>query len=520
MQLLFQLLFFAAIAFIAGMCVFTVWYTNRHPLRPFARYLLLILIAMEIVLAVLHMLQFYNTNMPGFWRWFFDLQYELNLGTIFSTVQLALIAGVALIIFFGLPEAKWWQRLYWLLLAAVFFYLMADEFYSFHETLLSRNPTEAWRVPYAIAGAILFGISALVFWFGYRKELPFFILLFAGLGVMTVSGIGIEEFVLRGFVAYDQRAEWMYIFEEIFEMVGATIVLANMLSFTQRHVTVEFWSRAWRFETVVGIISALWFTLSVLFAPAIEERLFATPVNIDYDNGLMTLVGYRMDTDKAVPGGDIPLTLYWRANKPLPEDYSLSVHLLRHNTTESIAQSDDLHAGPIPARAWFPGVVMRRTVYVPVPRSAPTPSTYDLMVRVWSGPWPFFTPWEDTVGLSVTQSESRPLFAYDAVVLDQVVAAPTDEIQAPETVADYEFPAEGFSIEGYELPQEPVGRTVPVKFWWGTGDKTVNTDLTQFFHLQNADGELLTFDQQPFEGSFPTSDWPAEMQAEDEWTVT
>ena len=230
-------------------------------------------------------------------------------------------------------------------------------------------------------------------------------------------------------------------------------------------------------------------------------------------------MAYRIASYNLAPGGELEITFYWRANQQTEEDYSLSVHLLRHGTDDSAAQSDDLHAGPIPARAWFPGAVMRRTVYMQLPRSLPTATSYDVMVRVWHGPWPFNRPWSDTIGLPITRSERRPLFAYDALLIDRVRAAPDEAPPTPPQAADYTFPAEGLTLNGYALPAEPTGQHIPVAFWWRT-TQAIPNDLTQFLHLQSAEGDLFTFDQPPFGGSYPMRDWAANSAMMDERQIT
>jgi 4-amino-4-deoxy-L-arabinose transferase-like glycosyltransferase len=44
-------------------------------------------------------------------------------------------------------------------------------------------------------------------------------------------------------------------------------------------------------------------------------------------DGLVRLIGYDIDTRRAGPGGRIPVTLYWQAQAPIPEDYHVFVHL-------------------------------------------------------------------------------------------------------------------------------------------------------------------------------------------------
>jgi hypothetical protein len=519
-QIIWQILFFGSIIAILIICGLAIWYIRRNPLQPFARNLLLILIGFELFQAFMHLLTLGDT-LPLFWQWFFDMQYELNLTASFSAIQLFIIASVMFIIATFTPGFKLWQRAYWLMMAVLFVYLSFDEFYEFHETFGSRVPTEAWRVPYAIGGSIIAGISGLAWWFGFRRELPVFFLMFAGLAVMAISGIGIEEFVLQGFVSYDPSAEWMYLFEEFFEMVGATIILATLLSYVQRQLTLVGWQQAKRFVMIAAVAGTVWYALALFVIPGLEARFVARQVNVEYEDGLLTLVGYYLYPEEIRPGDELVINLYWQASEPLPEDYSLSMHLLKHNTSDSYAQIDELHMGPIPSSAFFPGVVTRRTVFMDVPRSLPTPGRYDLMMRVWYGPWPYYTPTDETVGLVITRSDERPLLVDDTVLFARVVAAPADDVPAPESAADYEFPAAGFALMGYDLPQEPlISSSLPVRFWWQTRTRT-SQNLTQFFHLFNDETEaLFTFDQPPFGGSFPTSDWPAGMTAVDEWNLS
>lgn len=517
--MLFRVLFFLSLAAIAAGCIGAAWMVTRRPLKPFARNLLIVLIVFEIITAAMHLFAL-NNLFPPFWDWFFDLQYEYNLGSIFSALQLMVVAVAALINSLLTPGLNLWQRGYWLLLTAAFAFLGLDEFYSFHETLGSRVPTEAWRIPYAIAGGFLFLASVGAFWFGFRSQIRLFVMLFMGLVITAVAGIGVEEFVMRGFVEESSRYTWMYVFEEVFEMVGATIILAGFISYMQENISVRGWLVAKRVLVAAGSVWTLWMLFSMLLLPAVEARFFATPLQVDFADGL-SLVGYRMSPETVKPGGEVELTLYWRASQALPEDYSLSIHALSHPDIDSLAQSDDLHIGPTPSSAWFPHIVMKRNVYLQLPENLPAPESYWLMLRVWFGPWPLGRPWQDTTGLSLVSSGDRAQFASDAIILDHVVALADSAPPPPATQARYDFPAQGFALAGYELPQQPIDtHELPVKFWWET-ERAVERDLTQFFHLMPENGdEVYAFDQQPFGGQFPTSDWPANLDVVDAWTVT
>jgi hypothetical protein len=82
------------------------------------------------------------------------------------------------------------------------------------------------------------------------------------------------------------------------------------------------------------------------------------------------LVGYRIDSEHAAPGGYVELTLLWQAQKPAPIDYQVFTHLhdgqtmwgqldgtpLCSNLPTSHWQADQLFADPyrIPIRAETP----------------------------------------------------------------------------------------------------------------------------------------------------------------------
>jgi hypothetical protein len=50
------------------------------------------------------------------------------------------------------------------------------------------------------------------------------------------------------------------------------------------------------------------------------------PANADF-GGLVRLIGYNIDTRRAVPGGRLPITLYWQVQAQISDDYHVFVHL-------------------------------------------------------------------------------------------------------------------------------------------------------------------------------------------------
>jgi len=513
-----QLAFFVIILAIAGFCLVVAVLLSRRGLRPLARNLLIAVIVAEVILAVLHLLQAAGVFSDGATAWFFDLRHERNLGTSFSSLQLMMVGFVALSVALFAPGFRLWQRAYWLLASVLFAYLSFDEFYSLHNYFGGRGPSDAYQLPYAIGAIVFFSLSGLAYWFGFRRHLLVFFLLLAGLTIMVTGGVLIEELVEGGFVDHNPQLEWMSLFEEMGEMIGATVSLAGLLLFAQQQLHGRGWAALKTVALGGGVLWSAWMVFALYFQPLVELRLTGVPVNVNF--GKVSLIGYDVTPEVIEPGGEAMVTLYWRANEPLDTDYSLSIHALSHPEIESVAQSDDLHVGIIPSHAWIPGVVMKRTHYIQFPRNLPAPASYWLTVRIWSGPWPLGRPWQDTTGLPVSFSENRPLLADDAVILASIPALGATPPPDPAVAAAYHFAGQGITLDGYALPEETVEiRELPVSFWWRISTAP-DRDLTQFFHLvPQGDGELLAFDQQPFGGRFPTKDWPAGLNVVDEWTL-
>ena len=519
---MYQLMFFGLLAAIFVTCAVVVGLLRRRPMTRFARNLLIVFVVTEVVLTVAHLLATTgNTTLPAYWRWFFNAQYERNLPTLFSSLQLMVVAVVALINGLATPGLKLGQRLYWLVVVLIFGFMGIDEFYMIHETFGGYTASDAWEIPYMIAGIIFFLISAAAWWFGYRREFTLFFIMFAGLGVLIAGGVVFEDIVSAGFVDGDPSLRWMYIFEELFEMVGATIVVSGLFSYASSHLKPRGWVVARGVVALAGLGWAAWLVFSLFLLPAVEARYLTHPVDVDYDNGLVSLVGYNVQPEVVRPGDLVAVTLYWRANQPLTTDYSVSLHALSHPDIATGAQSDDLHAGPIPSSAWFPGIVVEKTLYVQTPRNLPAPASYWLTARIWSGPWPLGRPWQDTTGLPVTSAGGLRMLGEDSVILTSVPALPRDPAPEAATRAGYRFGGDGLTLAGYTLPTEPVQtHSLPVTFDWATTAQP-SRDLTQFFHLTPVGGgDVVTFDQQPFGGRFPTVDWPANARFSDAWQVT
>lgn len=105
-----------------------------------------------------------------------------------------------------------------------------------------------------------------------------------------------------------------------------------------------------------------------------------TPVNANLENSV-ELLAYLPDRGSYHPGDTVQVTLYWRALRPLEQDYKAFVHLTDAAMTRQPAQHDgDPGAGYTPTTRWLPGEVVADAHSLRLPADLP-PGRY----RLWAG---------------------------------------------------------------------------------------------------------------------------------------
>lgn len=503
-----EIILIAVLAVLAVLVVVSVALLARQPIAPPVRNLLVGLALVEIALLVLHTTTWADAQITGFWDWFFDLDKEFTLGTLFSSAQFVLIGLVAWVN--AARSSQRIPRLYWALLGAGFIFLGIDEYFIIHERIFEGLglPGEWWRYLYAGGGGVLLLLSIYVYWRWLRQETRTFVLLFIGLGVMGLSGVALEKLVWNARCpGVDACFDQLLVLEETLEVVGVTIALAGLLVYRRMTSTPSLRG------PLVG--SGLWAVALIVYLwglPVLEARTIAEPLSVKFLDGGLELVGYRLSDQTIDPGAALGVTLYWQAHAPLPENYNQSVRLFTRPDAQQVAQIDleALDVEHVPSRAWLPGTVMRSHVQLDVPVTLSTPASYWLGVRLWHGDW------QDTRGVEISETTNR-LLTPDVVAVASLAAAGPAPDTPVNTEVNYTF-ADGFQLTGYTLP-ESAADTLTVTFQW-QAQRDVERDLTQFVHALNADGEqVFGYDQPPFNGRFPTEDWPAGMQVQDTWQI-
>lgn len=96
--------------------------------------------------------------------------------------------------------------------------------------------------------------------------------------------------------------------------------------------------------------------------------------------GLVRLVGYDLNLDRAYPGGRLPVTLYWQPLGPIPASYHVFTHL---EGDRLYAQADGVPVcWTYPTDVWRPGQIIADQHSIDLPADLP-PGGYPLAVGLY-----------------------------------------------------------------------------------------------------------------------------------------
>ena len=202
------------------------------------------------------------------------------------------------------------------------------------------------------------------------------------------------------------------------------------------------------------------------------------------------------------PGDSLEVTLYWRAETQISQDYTTFVQLLdaQGNCWGQVDQQP--FDGRYPTSEWPPGGSFIQEISLPVRADAP------------SG--------EQTLSVGLYDAQIHRLPLYDAeghrLPGDQVTLTPRPVVRwqgqfdLPTPLHQQEATLGGYlKLLGYDLRvrDEPVhpGEVVALTLYWQCLSE-MDTSYTVFAHLMNDQGDLVAqCDQVPGGGAFPTTGW-------------
>ena len=128
----------------------------------------------------------------------------------------------------------------------------------------------------------------------------------------------------------------------------------------------------------------------------------------------ITLSGYSLDSQEAKPGQILRVTLFWRADRLVQEDYKIFLHLL-DSEGQILAQQDSPPVGgSVPTTEWGEGEIIPDNHGVFIPWGTP-PGEYHLVVGMYL----------PTTGERLSPSGEGAQITHNAIFLDSISV--TDE---------------------------------------------------------------------------------------------
>ncbi len=243
--------------------------------------------------------------------------------------------------------------------------------------------------------------------------------------------------------------------------------------------------------------------------PVLEVRLrqrnFVVPpiqhvVNARF-GGEITLLGYDLPERRVQPGGALPVTLYWQAERDIQSHYIVFNHLLGADLRQWGGR-DRVPRDYYSTALWAAGEVVSDPYLLPVDAEAP-PGIYRLDVGLYQVLAGQIFP------LQLVDAEGNVLDATSVVLSTvKVGSAPPGVTVSQPSPAHLRADALGglVTLLGYDLSVEP--KAAKVVLYWRC-DAPLPIDYTTFVHLTRAGStEIVTqMDRPPADGAYPTLLW-------------
>lgn len=213
-----------------------------------------------------------------------------------------------------------------------------------------------------------------------------------------------------------------------------------------------------------------------------------------------TLLGYKLNLSVIQPGQALPITLYWRGERPTETDYSIFIHLVDENDL-IVAQRDLFHGpGIYPTSQWTPNEQFGDTYVLQLPGTTFAPAQARFTVGLYdqrSGARLPASSGGDSVNFGAIKIQARP-----------------GQFPNPQQLR-FE---DGITLIGYSLDQRQVtSSNDPTLTLYWQGQDTPSQDYRVFVHLVGDNGlRVAQHDGEPQGGAAPTSSWLPDQTIIDE----
>ncbi len=431
---------------------------------------------------------------------------ERNLAAGLATLQLALVAGFALVYARLADAAPRWQRLCFFGLSLLFLYLASDELFSLHEGIAH------WTLYYAGAGLVVVLLMLLI---ARRSPKPLWIwhgafllgLAMSAAGAMLLEHLRAPALCRLWRLLYIDRCLLKYI-EEALEYLGIWLALVAMMGLLAAAAPLS--KRSLRALHWVFPLFALALITRIGDPDAghVAYNTGEASAELVFESGVV-VHAYRAELD--ADAARVKATL-WLAAPPFTYDgLGFSLQLIDPAAGESLASHDQavsVGAGSVLGPGYAP--IYRQRIDLRLPPAARVNRAYWLALAIWRET-------EDGYARQRVLSSDRQLLSEAQVVLAELVVpgAPDAVVFQPRARFD-----NGFAFAAAELPRRarPGDALKLAMVWRAEADGA--RDYTQFLHFEHEEsGALWAFDQQPLGARLPTRLWYGGLVEREVWQV-
>lgn len=223
----------------------------------------------------------------------------------------------------------------------------------------------------------------------------------------------------------------------------------------------------------------------------------AQPLEFRFGDGL-ALVGYRLATQTARPGGNAEIVLYWKCLEQMQEDYTISVQLLDPNFVFYGGVQSFPGRGTQATSLWKPGEIIEDRYLIRIGDDLAAPTFAMIQVKAFQHETHSYLPVSTPYG---EVSGGAAIFGRQRVVAPET--QPVTTSRSPQAVFGEAISILGHDVEGTVRP----GSQLTVTLDWRSL-APVDYDYTVFAHLLDKSGQIVAqADGQPLAGRYPTSLW-------------
>lgn len=216
------------------------------------------------------------------------------------------------------------------------------------------------------------------------------------------------------------------------------------------------------------------------------------------------LLGYEIEQSNIQAGDLLAVKLYWQSTAPIPQDYTVFVHLLDEHDLV-IAQRNLFHGpGVYPTSQWHPHRPFVDRYVLRLPNTAYAPAQARFEVGLY----------DHTTGMRLTTTGGP-----DSVRFGQIKLEPRPGRTPNPQQLRFE---NGMTLAGYDLSWRTAtpGQTITLTLYWQT-EAVPRQDYKVFVHLVGqGDTRIAQHDGEPGQGTAPTSSWRPGRPVIDEHPLT